>query len=124
MEIVQFSDCENLFARHVRGIFDPTELHRVPIEDDIAASRVVVARLTNAADVDHYFLSPELIMVRDFTRRIKAAILGKHARDMSVSLKAKSLDEAKDSLDLSLVVNILREDVFVQRTARRAVDHQ
>ena len=68
MEIVQLGNRKNLLAGHVRGIFHPTELHGVTIEDDVTASRVVVARLTDAADVDHYFLRTELIMVRDFTR--------------------------------------------------------
>ena len=124
MEVIELRDRKDLFPCDVCRIFNPPELHRVAIENDVATTRVVVPRLPNAADVDHYFLRAELVVIRNLTRRIEATVLRKDTGNMRMPLKARLLDESKNPFDLSLVVNVLGEDVFVQRAARRAVNHQ
>ena len=48
------------------------------VQNHIAASRVAVARLANAADVDHQLLTAQRIGVADFARRIKPKVLGEN----------------------------------------------
>src|SRR5207245_8717845 len=44
--------------------------------------------------------------------------------DVRVSLKTVLFDQRKDPFHLALVVDVLREDIFVERIARRAVHEQ
>ena len=50
--------------------------------------------------------------------------LGEHARHVRVPLEAIALDQREDLFHLPLVVDVFREDVFVERIAGRAVHEQ
>ena len=89
----------------------------VHVDNRITGTIIVVSGLSNTADVDHYFLICQLVVVTKFSRGIKLAFFGKNARYMRVSLEAVLLNKTKDPFNFSFVVDILREHVFVQWAA-------
>lgn len=89
------------------------ERQLIVLDDDVAAAGVAVAGLADAADVDHDLLLVEFEFAADFGRRIKAAVLGKHARHVGVALEAVLVDETKNPFDLPLVVNVFGKNVLV-----------
>ncbi len=93
----------------------------------VATSRVSVARLSNAADVDQH----PLILVRDevavagIDRSNETKIIRKDPGNVSVALEAKMFDQREQLLHLLDILRVLGKHVFVGRAARRSVNkHQ
>ena len=51
-KVIQFLDGQNLFAGLLPRVLHAPKRNRVAANDDVATSRVVVARLPNAANID------------------------------------------------------------------------
>src|SRR4029079_15916699 len=64
----------------------------------------------------------ELVRVLDLLRGEELHPLGEDARHVRVALEAVLLDEGENPLHLPLVVDVLGEDVLVERVAGLAVD--
>src|SRR6476646_93411 len=56
--------------------------------------------------------------------RILAEILEENAGDVGVALKTDLIDEAEDAIHLAMVVDVFRENIFVERIARGTVDEE
>ena len=121
-EVIEFGDRKDFLPRILEIVFDASKFDVIAFLDDVTASRVAVARLADASDIDHQFLFTQGKTVTDFSRRVKSKIFGKNPGHVSVSLKTEALYESKDPLDLSLVVDVFRKNVFVQRASGRSMD--
>ena len=81
--------------------------------------------MSDRADVDEGLGVDERVDEVTFFGRYEIQALGEHSGDVGVSLKAEAFDQREDPLHLPLVVDVLGEDVFIERIPCRAVDeHQ
>ncbi len=110
----------NLVCRFIKVVVDTTVLNRflVRVQNDIATSVVVVTRLANTANIDQQFFAAQVVGAVAFVGRNEFAFRGKHARQMSMTHEAVVRYLAKQNLHLSLVKNVLGENVFVGRVTR------
>ena len=112
-EVIQFRDGKNLQSGGLGIIFDASKFNLVFVQHDITASRIAIARLTNASYVNHQFLVAQRVRVADFPGRIKPEILGKHAWHVRMSLKTVFLNKAENTLDFALVIYVLGKNVLI-----------
>ena len=94
------------------------------VENHVTGTIVAVARLAHRPDVDQQLAVAQPVFKIDLLGRQEPVIFGDDAGDMSVAVKAAAIDKLKQSLDLSMVVDVFRENVFAQRIARRTVNVQ
>ena len=93
-------------------------------QNDVAGTRVAVARLADRTDVDHEFLFGGREDVFGLVGGDEFEAFQKDARHMRVPLEAAFGDQSKKLFHLLLVVNVFWEDVLVDRVTRRTVDEQ
>ena len=124
-KIVDLRNSQNFGPSYLEIVLNTSKLDPRPVQNDIAATGIVVARLSNATHVDHQLLIGQFVLVADFLGRIKPAILGEDSRHVCMALKTVMLDKPEYSFDFTLVVRVFGEYVLVQRAARRTVhEHQ
>ena len=88
----------------------------------VARSPVSVPGETDAAHIEHRLLVGQREDVIALLRRDELVGHREHARDVRVALEAVLGNPVKQRVHLALVVNVLREDVFVRRLSRRTMD--
>jgi hypothetical protein len=109
--VVEIGFAINLFGGRFEIITDTAifNLHRGLIQNHIAGTVVLVARLADAADVDHQFALAQSVLMVALVRWNEFAFGGEHARQVGVPHEAVPRDLAEQNLHLSLVINILRK---------------
>ncbi len=111
----------NLRHCFLDGVGHPPELDVRVGEDDVTTVRVAIPRLSDAPHVAHQFLVLQRKLHLAIVGPEKTSIFGENTWNVRVPLKAVALDEGKDALEFSRVVDILGEDVLVERVANTAV---
>src|SRR5947209_706973 len=123
-EILQVVDGVNLLDRRLDVVLDAAVADRLVVEQDVAGPPVAVARLADRADVAQRLAAVEAVDVLNLVGAVELEALGKDARHVRVPLEAVAVHQGEDALHLPLVVDVLGEDVLVERVAGRAVDVQ
>jgi len=124
-KIVQFGDGVNLVPGRGPVVFNTAKNHILSVDDDVAATGIVIAGLADATYIDHDLLVVQPILAAQVAGRHETTVFRKNAGNVCVALETISLDKGKNPLNLAFVVNVLGENVFTQRTSRRSVnEHQ
>src|SRR5260370_3487041 len=112
----------NFLNRRFNVVIDPSVTNDIVIEEDITSPPIAVAGLAYRADVAQCLPPIQAILVVDLVRTVELQILGENAGDMRVALEAIAIDQGEDAFHLALIVNVFREDIFVERIAGGAMD--
>lgn len=97
------------------------EFHGIAVDGDVGRSGVIIARLSNGADVDHGLAGSEAVFEADLFWFEEVEGICEDSWDVCVSLEAGFLDEGEDFFHLHLIVDVVGEDVFVQWIASGSV---
>ncbi len=123
-EIVQFGNRVNLGNRLLEVVGNAAEVDRVVLDDDIGGTRISVSRLADGPDVNEDLLFPQIEFESELFRRVEIVIFRKDPGDVGVSLKAILVHQPENTFHFPLVVDVFREDVFIQWIPGRAVNKQ
>ena len=116
--VVQIGNRDNFLERLFDRVFDPTIGDRQILKNDITSPWVAVSWLTDGPDIDHCLLGTKGVTSIDVDGREKFPGLGENAGNMRVPLERVFRNNRKKPLHLPFVVNIIVENVFVQRITR------
>src|SRR4029079_9992380 len=116
-EVIQVRNVVDFFRGRSRVVIHTTKRQLSRFLDDIARSWVTITRLPYGPDVAHKLLLLELVTITGFIWRHEVAAFGEHAWHVCVTLKASELHHTEELLNLLLVVDVFRKDVFVYRIA-------
>ncbi len=99
------------------------ELHFASVDDDKAAARVAIARLSDATDIDDGSIDADFVAVIEFVGAVEVWSFEEDARDVGMPDEADLFDAFEDGREFSGVgVDVVGEDVFVDRPAWRGMD--
>lgn len=90
------------------------EFHGIAVDGDVGRSGVVIARLSDGADVDHDLAGSEAEFEADLFWFEEVEGICEDPWDVCVSLEAGFLYEGEDFFHLHLIVDVVGEDVFVE----------
>jgi DMSO/TMAO reductase YedYZ molybdopterin-dependent catalytic subunit len=120
-KVVQLGDRVNLLNRLIEVILNAMELNLIAVESNVRRSRIVVSGLSHGPYIHHVSAVTESMAKVDFFRSKKLHGIGKHARNVRVPLKTNSVNQREDLLHLNLIVDIIRENILIQRVASRSM---
>src|SRR5579875_284065 len=128
-KIFQFRDRVNLPNGRVDIVFDAAIPNGVVVEQNVAGTPVAIARLADRANVAQRLAAIETMDILDFFRTAELVQVVGHLLDedtwyMRMALKAIALHQGEDAFHFALIVNVFREDIFIERITRRTVDEQ
>jgi len=98
------------------------EFDGIAVDGDVGRSGVVIARLTDGADVDHDLTGSEAVFEADLFGFEEVECICEDTGDVGVSLEAGFFDKGEDFFHLHLIVDVVGEDVFVEWIASGSVD--
>jgi hypothetical protein len=123
-KIVQIRDIVDLADGRFFVVFDAPECELVAVQGHVGRPGVPVSRLTYRSHIDQNFLCAKLVLKIQLFRTEEIQAFGEDARHMRVSLKTILIDQREDLFHLSLIINVFREDIFVQRIPCGTVNEQ
>src|SRR5262245_13280257 len=118
-EVVEIGDVVNLADGDLEIVIDPAIADALAVVKHVTGPRVEVARLPDRADVAKGLSAVEVVIQADIIRRQELQALGEDAGDVRVPLKAIFVNQRENLLHLALVINVFRENIFVERVAGR-----
>src|SRR5262245_55226986 len=114
----------DLSDRLLKRVLHAAELHPVIGQQDIASPRVAIPWLSHTSDVDHHFTGWQRITSAHFVGRQKTAVFGEDAGNVRMALECVAVEQRKQPLEFSHVVNVFWKDIFTERIAHRAVNER
>src|SRR4029079_7180905 len=123
-EIVEVRNVVDLFRGDRRIVFHAAKRQLSGFLYYIARTGIAIAGLADRSYIAHKLLLLELVRVTGFIRRHEVATLGEDARHVRMALKATEIYHAEKLLNLFLIVDIFRKNIFVDRIARRPMHEQ
>jgi len=121
-EVVEFGDLVDFGDCFFHVIGHAVKFDVIAVDGDVGGPWVIIAGLTDGADIDHDFSGAESVFEADLFGFEEVESIGEDAGDMGVTLEAGFFDEGEDFLHLHLIVDVIGEDVFVEWIAGGAVD--
>lgn len=126
--VVKLGDGLDFICSGFDVILNADELDLSGREHDVTRAWVVVAGLTDRADIDDRFLvlgELEDGLGADLRRRVEIGFIREHAGLMGMADEGDLFDAVEDSFELvGRVVGVFGEDVLIDRSAGRCVDRQ
>ena len=113
-KVVQFGNRVDLVRGLLNRVLDPDELEVFIREQRVACAGVHISGLANTANIHHHFFFRQRIGSGDFRGADKPAVRSENPGNMCVTLKAILRNHGKDFLNLPLIVDVFREDIFIQ----------
>lgn len=125
-EVVQFGISDNFNYGFFNVVSDPNKLDFVVLDNNVTGADVLIARLTDATDInDGFFLVGNGVNIIDFVSTVEVRVLKKDSRYVGVTDETDALESFEDGQQFGGIgVNIVWENILIDRFSRRAVDHQ
>lgn len=121
-EVIQFGDGENLVRRRVDIVLDTSEFKIRRIEDHVATAPILIARLPHASNIDHRLGLSESVFVVEGIGGQERVVWCEDSWCVRMALKTIGLDHVKELFHFATIVDIVRENILVDRLANGSMD--